>query len=398
MTNRLIVISLVLMLLLCSFAQAQTMQPVVLKPGLPAPELAPKKILQAPSGAKADWLSLRGKVVILEFWATWCAPCITVQPHLNDLIEKFKGKSVQVISITDEDESKVASFLTRRTLKGWVGLDLDGSLKKAYGAFAVPKTVVVDAQGNIVAVTHAKDLTAEMLDQMLAGNFTPVVSGAAKEQPTAPVPMKPNEAVPRLITLNLKPSKASSLEMMMRAQGRFEATGADLKSLFSSLLGVRKPQIYLTTELNEKRYDITANIPNDRKGNLSPLLVNALEISLNLKVRRETREIEVFVLTAPKSLTGSFQPSTSKTVHVSSANNVLVGEGADVKDLIFSLENLLEAPVINETNLSGKYDWDLIFDGGNRASLIEAVRNQCGLVLVRERRPVEVVVIETDKP
>src|SRR5713226_2747305 len=227
MTNERFLISLGLIVLLGSLAQAQTMQPVTLKAGLPAPELALKKILQASSDAKADWKSLRGKVVILEFWATWCAPCLAVQPHLNDLVEKFKGKSVQVISITDEDESRVASFLKRRTLKGWVGLDLDGSLKKAYCAFTVPKTVVVDSQGNIVAVTHAKDLTAEMLNQMLAGNFTPAASGAAKEQPTVPVAMKPNEAEPKLITLNLKPSKASSLEMMMRAQGRFEATGAD---------------------------------------------------------------------------------------------------------------------------------------------------------------------------
>ena len=65
MTTGRFLISLVLMLLLSSLAQAQTMQPVALKPGLPAPELALKKILQAPSDAKADWLSLRGKVVLV---------------------------------------------------------------------------------------------------------------------------------------------------------------------------------------------------------------------------------------------------------------------------------------------------------------------------------------------
>src|SRR5580765_7099347 len=108
MMNRRFLNSFVLILVCWSGLRAQPAVADVLRPGQPAPELNLRKILQAPPDAKADLKGLRGKVVILEFWATWCAPCIEVQPHLNDLIEKFKDKPVQIISITNEDENKVS--------------------------------------------------------------------------------------------------------------------------------------------------------------------------------------------------------------------------------------------------------------------------------------------------
>src|SRR5512146_3334745 len=82
-----------------------------LQPGDAAPALGLEQILQAPGGARADFGSLRGQVVVLEFWATWCAPCIAAQPDLNELVDTFKDRQVQFVSITDEDESVVAQFL-----------------------------------------------------------------------------------------------------------------------------------------------------------------------------------------------------------------------------------------------------------------------------------------------
>src|SRR5262245_46570784 len=65
--------------------------------GEPAPPLTLERLLQAPAGAKADWSALRGHVVVLEFWATWCVPCVRAVPHLNDLAEQFKDQPVQFL-------------------------------------------------------------------------------------------------------------------------------------------------------------------------------------------------------------------------------------------------------------------------------------------------------------
>src|SRR5882724_1084408 len=84
-----------------SSQQPQMIEVPELKAGTAAPDLGLTAVLQSPDGTNADWASLKGKVVVLEFWATWCAPCIAVQPHLNELTDEFKDKSVQFISITN---------------------------------------------------------------------------------------------------------------------------------------------------------------------------------------------------------------------------------------------------------------------------------------------------------
>src|SRR5271156_1919427 len=82
--------------------------------GTPAPPLTTIKLLQAPTGARTDWNSLRGKVVVLEFWAPWCAPCIASLPHLNQLVEALDPARFQFISIDDEDPKVVQTFLAKK--------------------------------------------------------------------------------------------------------------------------------------------------------------------------------------------------------------------------------------------------------------------------------------------
>src|SRR6185437_7368319 len=77
----------------------------------PAPALDLQQILRAPNGSRATWDALRGKVVVLEFWATWCPTCVKSIPHFNALVDELKDKPVQFISITDEDPATVRSFL-----------------------------------------------------------------------------------------------------------------------------------------------------------------------------------------------------------------------------------------------------------------------------------------------
>lgn len=223
-----------------SVDKAQIAKPAGLTVGLPAPELALERVLQAPNGAKPEWSSLKGQVVVLEFWATWCAACIALQPHLNELTEKYKDKPVQFISITNEGEEKVDAFLKRRTIRGWVGLDLRRSVQKAYEEYGLPKTVVVDKSGNIAAILNAKNLNEMMLDQLLAGK-TPAQLLADTLQPSISIDPKALEADPAQLTVSINSSK-SPLREMLRDNGKFIADGADLKLVLSSMLGTTNPK------------------------------------------------------------------------------------------------------------------------------------------------------------
>jgi thiol-disulfide isomerase/thioredoxin len=94
-----------------AMAQSRSSAP---KLGDVAPEIKLAKLLQAPDGAATDWKSLKGKIVALEFWATWRSPCMPAITHLNELAEKFKDQPVQFISITDEDEATITLFLRQK--------------------------------------------------------------------------------------------------------------------------------------------------------------------------------------------------------------------------------------------------------------------------------------------
>jgi thiol-disulfide isomerase/thioredoxin len=132
-------------------------QDSTIKIGDTGPEIKVEKLLQASLGAATSGDSVKGKVVVLEFWATWCLPCVPAIKHLNEVSEKFQQKSVQFIAITDEqDESLVQKFLNQQPIKGWVGLDKDRSVFTAYRPGGRPHTVVLDRDGNIAAITYAK--------------------------------------------------------------------------------------------------------------------------------------------------------------------------------------------------------------------------------------------------
>ena len=144
-------------------------QAALLKTGDTAPPLSIEKLVQAPQNAVASWDAFKGKVVVVEFWATWCGPCVQQIPHMNELVDKFQGKPVQFLSVTDEDEATVQAFLKKRPMKAWIALDTDQSMYDAYQVFSIPYLALVDAKGQVAAILHPAELTAARIENVLAG-------------------------------------------------------------------------------------------------------------------------------------------------------------------------------------------------------------------------------------
>jgi uncharacterized protein (TIGR03435 family) len=373
-------------------ASGQALSSATAKPGAPAPELGLEKLLQAPEGTKTDWASLRGKVIVLEFWATWCAPCIAAMPHLNDLAEKLKDRPLQFIAITDESEPFVVPFLQRRVIKGWVGLDEDRSVFDAYGVQGIPRTIVVDRDGKIAALTTATSLTEAKLADLIEGkslNVTP-----EKSIVSAPAPLGPPtpEEEPARFEITIKPTK-SPTNSMSQARGRFRASG-DLKTALSLIHNFTKTRIISPALLEEARYDISATMLEGNTDDLKAVLAQTIEATFKLRVRREMREMEVFVLTAPEQATINLKPNPAAIGHSSEAAGVIAAAAVTIRALVEQLEGVLKQPVIDETKLPGKYNWNVLFDKQHPDSIIEAIRQELGLELKRAQRQIEVMVVE----
>ncbi len=112
---------------------------------------APAFTLQDLNGKNVSLSDLRGKVVILDFWATWCPPCIQEIPHFIELYEQYKDRGFAMVGISLDQAgiSVVKSFVQKYRINYPI-LMTDGWVDKAFGGIpGIPTTFVIDSAGNI---------------------------------------------------------------------------------------------------------------------------------------------------------------------------------------------------------------------------------------------------------
>ncbi len=98
--------------------------------------------------------SFKGKVVFLNFWATWCPPCRAEIPSMIELYNRFKSKGLEIVGVDlQEDKATVAKFVKQYKMNYTVLLDTTGQVGQIYGARSIPTTYIVDRRGNILART-----------------------------------------------------------------------------------------------------------------------------------------------------------------------------------------------------------------------------------------------------
>jgi peroxiredoxin len=114
--------------------------------------------LTAASGTLPQSISdLHGKVVLIDFWATWCAPCRVSIPKLGALQARYGAQGLNVIGISTEDLQDVASFAQRMGMHYPVAVDPRGGTTRAYGIISMPTMVVVDKRGVVREVSVGYD-------------------------------------------------------------------------------------------------------------------------------------------------------------------------------------------------------------------------------------------------
>jgi thiol-disulfide isomerase/thioredoxin len=94
---------------------------------------------------------LTGKVVLVNFWATWCPPCRKEMPDLQALYDKYKGQGFVVLSISDEEATKVSPFIVEKKISYPVLLDPGSKVHKEFIVEGIPKSFVYDRAGKLVA-------------------------------------------------------------------------------------------------------------------------------------------------------------------------------------------------------------------------------------------------------
>ncbi len=136
--------------------------------GLDVGQTAPAFQAQLVIGQQISLESLRGKVVILNFWATWCGPCREEMPYFQTLEQKYGKKDLQVLAIDFQEKSEtITKFTDKLGLKLDIGLDPKGEINRLYGVNQYPVSYVIGRDGAILARQFGPFNPPEALDNAL---------------------------------------------------------------------------------------------------------------------------------------------------------------------------------------------------------------------------------------
>ena len=128
--------------------------------GSPAPEFQ----LSDLDGETRSLLDYRGKIVLLNFWATWCKPCITEMPAMQEAYDELKDQGFVVIAVNElEDQERVREHITSHGHTFTVLMDHDNTVANMYGVVGLPVSVFIDETGHVQEFVKGGLLTKESI-------------------------------------------------------------------------------------------------------------------------------------------------------------------------------------------------------------------------------------------
>jgi thiol-disulfide isomerase/thioredoxin len=362
--------------------------------GKTAPNFTFTKLLQTLPNKPDSISALNGNIIILEFWATWCAPCRVALKHLNVLAEKFTDKPIRFLAISREKQEVIENFLKSHPSKLWIGTDSNSEAYTKYKVVAIPHIVVIDKSGKVIAITREDGITEERLQALIEDKpvyFEPI--------PTAEefIKMEANSLGAKILPYAvLKTCIAKNIILKSKNTGNNFTTVTNLISLCYeaySLLGSFQFEISEKENnqdyIYQQKYFADIRLPQNDKQAIRDTLKTMIERDL-LDIQTKMQKKNVWVL---QRKNGTTPPSLSDAL-----NPELLWERTNFKAVrqpVFSLAKYLNTMynVIDETGLTGEYDLSFTWDITKKNSLEDGLAS-LGLEMVKAVREIKVYVIK----
>ena len=355
------------------------------------PPLTIESVIQGDWDRSMTLEDLKGKPVVLEFWASWCVPCVHAIPHMNELFGTF-GSQIHFLHLSNEPEAVIRRTAKAKGMKGNL-LQIPKAVTLSYGARVIPRTIVLNAQGHVVAVTQPEDLTPERLEKLVRGED--VQFPGPKYQPAD---LTGDDTLSGQIRrpfgqVIFQTGDAEGTGVRYLQPGHMLISGASLPVLLQIAYDLNGNRLNWAIEKPKQKYRVSVIAPDGQNATAKRMLAQNLPLMLGIRTVPEQTLTEVFLL--KRAATGELALQPSEEKRSTSANgNSLNLEGGTLADLASLLADFaVTIPVVDETDIPGTYSVSLSWVSGDMASIQSALA-KLGLALVRGERPVPTLRIE----
>lgn len=372
----------------------------------PMPPIELTAIVNAPQQA-VSLAQLQDKVVIFEFWATWCGSCIASFPHLQKLQQDFEDQ-LAVFTVTTDEPARIEKFLKKSALTLPVVLDTAEVLGQYFPHRTIPHTVVLDKKGIVRAITTPEKITAKLLQAVLEDK--PIQLEEKRDvlefDPDTPLSERGNAIYQFTMTSYQEglPSYSREFRDGIYKGRRILALNVGLRTLYElandfpvysrTILEVPDATLYDWTP--ETAYCVDLIVPPKDSAELKSKLLHLLESNFNLHSNLEVRQQDVLVLKVKdKNLLQPFL-TTGKTPSFSFSGNGLELQNHPLAELASFLESMLNQPVLDETGMAERFDLSIPWYHENPKNIV-AELEKIGLDLSPAERQLKMLILYESK-
>lgn len=309
------------------------------------------EFLQYSKIASAD----TNKLYFVDFWATWCGPCITAKEHLGVLQKQFPN-DLYIVSMTKENPLTVERFLERKPAKLAVAIDYNGETFADYNVKVLPDGVLFNAKGKILWQGGAPDLKKEMISRFLRQQTTKTsvdsFFNVLSIEEEGVLEYVPTEA------LEIKPLANTIKELEVIDNNDYLKLSGSLKQIVGYLAKIYKNQIVLEKSL-DTNYEVYFKKPLNTTENIAFKLITEMKLAVERKYSKG--EGISFVVDSPKFWnTDQIDWGKNNTKYLV-GDSQIKADNVSLRDVAYQLAYVLDMPIIvpddNEISLT-LHDWD----------------------------------------
>ncbi|HCX23180.1 MAG: hypothetical protein CMB80_32955 [Flammeovirgaceae bacterium] len=342
----------------------------------------------------------QGKVILLDFWATYCSPCVKGLPHLESLQAEFKDQ-LQVLAVSAESRERIERFISKTSFDLTFALESQ-ELSDYFPHRSVPHSVLIDGDGMVLAITFPENITSVVISKAI--NQQPIILPVKRDNMSFDPSHDYFEADSTTRqSFQLQPYMAEVPTFSRRygtgpfANRRMTTYNMSYEGLYRMAYDITTYRILSEADESVMDWDNKQNrycmdVIVEDPGQLLDFTQTQLQKVLPVKARKQAREMDVLVVKTVED--GVKAPLSKEKGNLTAGGSGFNNTGATIKEFCDYLEGfgIVGMPVVDETGEERLFDIQFSFDPEDSETFKHAVA-ELGLQYGKAVREIEVLVL-----